>query len=349
MVYYARRKLLGEDGARRGTFHCTTRCVRRAYLCGQDPLTGQDYSYRRVWILLREEQLAGLFTIDIEFHSEMSNHLHMVLRPYPRAAKWLGAEEVARRWLTITKLAKCMSDELPVPDEKKVQELAKDKKRIKKLRKQLSSISWFMAILSENVARRANAEDGVKGRFWETRFKCRECADVSAILLCGIYVDLNPIKAGEVDNPRAAYFTSAYQRIEAQTQRRNARHRADGWLAELTLQPESQATETRACTSRTGRRASDMGILPISFDSYLRLLEWTARLIRSGERSTIPKDLAEILDRMNIEEAAWLDTVQWYDDLFGHVVGSCASMGEAAKRMETSNMKGTTASRRVFK
>ncbi|MGM0489834.1 MAG: hypothetical protein ACQESR_24135, partial [Planctomycetota bacterium] len=69
-----------------------------------------------------------------------------------------------RRWLTITKLAKCMTDEPPVPDEEKVEELAKDKKRIKQLRKQLSSISWFMAILSENIARRANREDGCRGR-----------------------------------------------------------------------------------------------------------------------------------------------------------------------------------------
>ncbi|MGM0488606.1 MAG: hypothetical protein ACQESR_17855 [Planctomycetota bacterium] len=106
----------------------------------------------------------------------MSNHLNVVLRPCPRAAKRLCATEVARRWLTITKLAKCMSDELPVPDEARVQELAKDKKRIKQPRKQLSSVSWFMAILSENIARRANREDGCRGRFWETRFRCRECA-----------------------------------------------------------------------------------------------------------------------------------------------------------------------------
>ncbi|MFO7908161.1 MAG: hypothetical protein R6U98_36310 [Pirellulaceae bacterium] len=92
-----------------------------------------------------------------------------------------------------------------------------------------------------------------------------------------------------------------------------------------------------------------MGILAISFDAYVRLLEWTARLILSGERSTIPQDLAEIRDRMNIEEEAWFDTLQGYDELFGHVVGSCASMGQAAKRMETSTMKGTAASRRVFK
>ncbi|MGM0489361.1 MAG: transposase [Planctomycetota bacterium] len=75
MVSCARRRLLGEDGARTGTFHCTTRCVRRAFLCGEDPLTGQDYSYRRDWIMLREEQLAGLFTIDIEFRRKREQTL----------------------------------------------------------------------------------------------------------------------------------------------------------------------------------------------------------------------------------------------------------------------------------
>ena len=33
--------------------------------------------------------------------------------------------------------------------------------------KRLCDLSWFMKRLDEYVARRANAEDGVKGRFWE--------------------------------------------------------------------------------------------------------------------------------------------------------------------------------------
>ena len=95
MVAYARRKLLG--GERQAVFHCWNRCVRRAFLCGRDPHTGQDYSHRRDWIVNREEQLAGLFAIDIEFRTELSNHLHLVLRTMPRVARRWTAEEVVRR------------------------------------------------------------------------------------------------------------------------------------------------------------------------------------------------------------------------------------------------------------
>ena len=63
MVAYARRKLLG--GERQAVFHCWTRCVRRAYLCGRDRLTQKYFAHRRDWIIHREEPLASLFAIEI--------------------------------------------------------------------------------------------------------------------------------------------------------------------------------------------------------------------------------------------------------------------------------------------
>ncbi|MFO7901994.1 MAG: hypothetical protein R6U98_04990 [Pirellulaceae bacterium] len=52
---------------------------------------------------------------------------------------------------------------------------------------------------------------------------------------------------------------------------------------------------------------------------------------------------------MAIEEAVWLDTVDQYDELFCHAVGSRSSLGKVAERMEASHLKGASASRRVFK
>ncbi len=112
--------------------------------------------------------------------------------------------------------------------------------------------------------------------------------------------------------------------------------------------PEKKDNEALANSSRSGRRASDMGVLPISLDDYLKLLKWTARLLRSGERTTIPKDLGTILDSLEVSAEAWLDTVEDYENAFGHVVGSPEAIAKVAERLEIRCMKGASASRRIF-
>ena len=53
----------------------------------------------------------------------------------------------------------------------------------------------------------------------------------------------------------------------------------------------------------TGWRASDKGILPISLDEYLKLLDWTGRKVVAGKRGSIPADMAPILDRLQIDKS----------------------------------------------
>lgn len=54
-------------------YHCTSRCVRRAFLCGE------TYEHRREWVESRILELANVFAIDVAVYAVISNHYHLVL------------------------------------------------------------------------------------------------------------------------------------------------------------------------------------------------------------------------------------------------------------------------------
>ena len=81
--------------------HAVQRCVRKAFLCGKDPLSGKSFEYRRMWIRQRLEFLASVFGIDCLTYTVLSNHLHLVLRSRPDVVAQWSDEKVARRWLRL--------------------------------------------------------------------------------------------------------------------------------------------------------------------------------------------------------------------------------------------------------
>ena len=81
-----------------GVYHCMQRTVRRAWLCGQDPLTGNSFEHRRAWIQKRMEKIAASYGLDILSYAIMANHIHIIVRNRPDVVATWSDEQVVRRW-----------------------------------------------------------------------------------------------------------------------------------------------------------------------------------------------------------------------------------------------------------
>lgn len=195
-------------------YHIVSRCVRRAWLCGKDPYTGKDYSYRRAWFVERLRELVTVFSIDVASYAVMSNHTHLVLHVDEQQSKGWSTPEVISRWHTIYR-GNLLSQRFQAGQALSAAELAVLDSKVTLWRERLHSISWFMSALNEYIARRANIEDEVTGKYWESRFKSQALLDETAVLSCMAYIDLNPIRANMADTPEESDYTSIRERIAA--------------------------------------------------------------------------------------------------------------------------------------
>jgi hypothetical protein len=347
-----------KDG-QEGVFHCFCRCVRRAFLCGYDPVTHRDFSHRKTLLLDRLRHLAAIFAIDVCAYAIMANHFHLILRTRPDIVASWSDLEVATRWLTLFPHYNHKEDKVEPPSDMQISALANDPQRIAELRKRLSSLSWFMGRLNEFIARAANKEDDVKGRFWESRFKCIALLDDAAIAACMAYVDLNPIRAGQAATPEESDFTSIQERIRARqcdmlTQ--NSVSIGDTEIDDKTsgfsdTDPTGTGDSADPSSywlcpiqSDTHRR----GILQIRSADYFDLVDRSGRLLQSGKRGAIDADLAPVLLRIGLKPDAWLDTISRFESRFRLAAGLLSSLRNFADQLGRRWLTGLTAARAVF-
>ena len=333
-----RCEILAEDEV--AVLHVFSRCVRRAFLCGVDPLSGACYDHRKQFIQDRLEALAAVFAIDVMAFAVMSNHFHLVLRTRPDIVSGWSDEEVARRWWALFPKRRTRKRTPSEPRQNELDMLTSDPKKIAELRRRLSSVSWLMRCLCESIARQANAEDEVTGRFFEGRFKSVRLNDEASVLACMAYVDLNPVRARLAEAPEASEFTSIYQRILAaaespavhavevdhsssastiSTQSTEASESVEsvadsGPIPDCWLSPIELARDHCDESGDPCHRASNRGCVPISLNEYLMLLDWTGRQIVNGKRGRIPTNMAPILERLGMTRSVWVETVR----RFGH-------------------------------
>lgn len=341
-------------------YHCVNRCVRRAFLCGEDRSTGHSYEYRKQWIVDKIKALSTLFAIDICAYAVMANHYHVVLYvDRQRSLDWDDAE-VVDRWKQLFRgvllVDRYMADQCDTDAEK-------DKARevIAQWRERLSDISWYMRCLNEHIARQANNEDGCKGRFWEGRFKSQALLDEKALLACMAYVDLNPIRAGLSETPEESDYTSIQERIRGYVQTRDAGLEANKGQA-LSTQTDP-GTSTVATTDSangysvihpaslvvfTGTVGEKHSRLPFAFADYLDLVDWTGRAVRSDKRGAIPEGEPPILKRLGVKAENWIDAVRHFRRYFYDYVGPAEALEQCSRGFGRRWLRGVGACRRLL-
>jgi REP element-mobilizing transposase RayT len=268
-------------------------------LCGYDTHSQTDYEHRRQWLEDKLHKTASIFSIKLCAYAVMSNHYHVVVHIHPKAAARWSKREVVRRWHSLfngTYLSQCFaSGESLLPTQLEVLDID-----IEIWRERLCSLSWFMKVVNESIARRANLEDKCTGHFWESRFKSQALLDEQALLSCMAYVDLNPVRAKMAKSPETSDHTCIKSRIETLKGNRKS----------------LQSIETFV-----GSKPEETG-LPFVLRDYLELVDWTGRIVRKGKRGQINSSLPPILERLSIDRDSWLILTTEFERQFGQWVGS---------------------------
>jgi REP element-mobilizing transposase RayT len=317
-VTYARKSLLSLEDT--PYYHVVARCVRRAWLWGFDEYAGKDYSHRKEWVLERLQVLTQIFAIEICAYAIMSNHYHLVVYVDAARARHWSDVEVMGRWRKLFRLPELVQryrdrECITAAEHEQAKEL------IAKWRARLHDVSWFMRALNEYLARRANAEDECKGRFWEGRFKSQALLDEAGLLTAMAYVDLNPVRAGIAGTPEESEFTSIYARIQ-----RYGRRRVESLL--------------RTPRLRNFRDEGSAGVLPFKFKAYLELVDWSSRGIRPDKRGHIDDRLPSILTRLSIDVDAWQEAMRPGKHCFGRALGRLDRLRLHARRLRQAWIRG---------
>jgi REP element-mobilizing transposase RayT len=251
--------------------------------------------------------------VSIHAYAIMSNHLHLVVSVDPGAAMAWTDEKVAARWV---RLFPPRGDSAGAIEHKR-DRLLEQPTRLAIFRRRLGSLSWLMRCLVEPIARRANREDGCKGRFWEGRYKCQALCDERSLLAAMAYVDLNPIRAGIAED----VATSAHNTVA----RRIAAGRQDATIL------------TRPLAPIAGDLRRDCGL---STADYLQILNRTGRATAAGKRGRIADTAPVILSIIERNQRHWATRVVAFGSGWARAAGSAQDLIALAERLGQRWMKG---------
>ena len=310
-------------------YHCVSRCVRRAFLCGKDIYSKRSYEHRRQWVENRIHQLTEVFCIEVCAYAVMSNHTHLVLHVNQPLEHNLSTEEVINRWHKLHKGTLLTREFATHANDKQwlTSHLDAIEQTANVYRQRLADISWFMRALNEHIARQANKEDNCTGRFWEGRFKSQALLGEAAVVSCMAYVDLNPVRAKMAKKPETSSHTSIQYRINAAKAGKTPKY-----LMPFVGDPNNGKAHG----------------LPFALIDYIELVDTTGRIKAKNKKGQIDNALPNILTRLNIGAEQWQELTTTFESCFSHAIGNERELLIYKENQNLQRLRDRVTAKRLF-
>ena len=184
-------------------YHCVSRVVWREFIFKKEE---KEY-FRK--IMRKYEKYCGLQVLS---YCLMSNHFHIMVEVPPRPTKMMGDERFlehleliyspshvsdVRRWIAQCRAIKDASSRRAAVSELK-----------ERYTRRMWDLSEFMKAVKQKFTQWYNKRMGLSGTLWEGRFKSVLVEDGYAARMTAAYIDLNPVRAGMVADPKDYRWSS---------------------------------------------------------------------------------------------------------------------------------------------
>lgn len=286
-------------------YYCTNKCInkkeRRTFLSGTDPKTKINYDKRKLWVINKIEELQKIFSISICSYAVVEDSYHLVVKSNHEEVNLLSNEEIINRWSKIFISFPPFVQQYISGELKAKTKIKKAEKSISEMRIKMADISWFMRCLNEDIARTANVEDNVAGRFWHQRYETKALLDKTAIIIAMNYVDLLPIINNEVTT-LAKCSTSVKARIKTH---------------------KNNKEKTFLLPIKTKYKANS---IDFDLDDYINIINWTSKGILGKQPKKIKDEILASFKKLPINFETWTNLTQNFVNKTSFAVGNPSNL-----------------------
>ena len=201
------------------TYHCVSRVVERQFHFGK--VEKEQF----VTLMRLYEAFCGVKVLS---YCIMSNHFHLLVEVPPRPEVEISDAELLRRLAMIQSRESVASLRGLLEGFQSAEEAGeltpKGRKAREALREKYLSRMWdlgqFMKTLKQRFSRWFNTRHERKGTLWEERYSSSLVEDGYAAMVTSAYIDLNPVRAGMVTDPKNYRWCSYAEAVAGDTRAR---------------------------------------------------------------------------------------------------------------------------------